>query len=79
MDYQQIRHGFQGIDLAKDADLLLHDAQYSTLEYDLQKGWGHSSMEDTLQFAATAGLNIFYWVIMIQVILIKIWKKCYLI
>ena len=43
-----------GIDLAKDADLLLHDAQYSTVEYDLRKGWGHSSMEDSLQFAAFA-------------------------
>lgn len=46
-----------GIDLAKDADLLLHDAQYSHAEYLIRKGWGHSSMEDTLQFANSAGVK----------------------
>ena len=46
-----------GIDLAKGADLLMHDAQYTTLEYDMRKGWGHSSMKDSLQFAASAGVK----------------------
>ena len=39
-----------GYALAKDADLLIHDAQYTPEEYNLRKGWGHSSIEHTLQF-----------------------------
>jgi phosphoribosyl 1,2-cyclic phosphodiesterase len=46
-----------GYELAKDADILLHDAQYSIAEYRTRKGWGHSSMEDTLQFASSAGVK----------------------
>lgn len=46
-----------GYDLAHDVDLLLHDAQYSVLEYAKRKGWGHSSMEDTLKFAARTGVK----------------------
>jgi ribonuclease BN (tRNA processing enzyme) len=41
-----------GSDLAADADLLLHDAQYTDQEYQSRAGWGHSSMADTVQFAA---------------------------
>ena len=41
-----------GSDLAFGADLLLHDAQYTSEEYKDKVGWGHSSMEDVLQFAA---------------------------
>jgi phosphoribosyl 1,2-cyclic phosphodiesterase len=41
-----------GSDLALDADLLLHDAQYTREEYQARVGWGHSAMEDTLQYAA---------------------------
>ena len=44
-----------GIDLASGADLLMHDAQYSSEEYQAKKGWGHSSMNDTLRFASIAG------------------------
>ena len=44
-----------GIDLALNADLLLHDAQYTTDEYKNKMGWGHSSMEDAIQFAILAG------------------------
>jgi len=40
-----------GSELAADADLLLHDAQYTEEEYKTKQGWGHSSMEDALQFA----------------------------
>lgn len=46
-----------GSDLAKDADLLLHDAQYTAEEYTERMGWGHSSMEDTLEFAALTGVK----------------------
>ena len=46
-----------GMDLAVDADLLLHDAQYSSQEYKTKFGWGHSSMQDALQFASIAGVK----------------------
>ena len=51
------RKWISGIDLAENADLLLHDAQYSNKEYPLKVGWGHSSMDDTLQFASAAGVK----------------------
>ena len=41
-----------GSDLALNADLLLHDAQYTTEEYKDRMGWGHSSLEDAVQFAS---------------------------
>lgn len=40
-----------GFDIFNHADLLLHDAQYTTEEYKNRLGWGHSSMEDTLELA----------------------------
>ena len=46
-----------GSDLARDADILLHDAQYTREEYVLKRGWGHSAMEDTLRFAELTGVK----------------------
>lgn len=43
-----------GIELAMNADLLLHDAQFSSEEYQQRKGWGHSSMSDAALFASMA-------------------------
>jgi len=43
-----------GIDLARGADILLHDAQYSLEEYYQRIGWGHSSMDDAILFASMA-------------------------
>lgn len=40
-----------GYDLAKSADLLIHDAQYSLNEYHNRIGWGHSSIYHAAQFA----------------------------
>jgi phosphoribosyl 1,2-cyclic phosphodiesterase len=40
-----------GYAIAKDADLLLHDAQYKNEEYSNRIGWGHSSLEDAIKFA----------------------------
>ena len=40
-----------GYDLAKDADLLIHDCQYTDDEYPEHIGWGHSALTDTLTFA----------------------------
>ena len=44
-----------GFALAEGADLLIHDAQYSRQEYDGRVGFGHSSIDHALEFAALAG------------------------
>jgi len=38
--------------LARDADLLIHDAQYSREEYADHVGWGHSAIDHAIAFAA---------------------------
>ena len=40
--------------LARDADLLVHDAQYSLAEYAHHIGWGHSALEHAIAFADLA-------------------------
>ena len=44
-----------GYDLARDADLLIHDCQYLDEEYPAHVGWGHSGLGDTLTFADRVG------------------------
>lgn len=46
-----------GYDLVAESDLLLHDAQYTPQEYKTKIGWGHSSMEDTIQLAYLSGVK----------------------
>jgi len=41
-----------GFDIAAYADLLYHDGQYTSDEYAARIGWGHSSLDDVLQFAS---------------------------
>jgi phosphoribosyl 1,2-cyclic phosphodiesterase len=41
-----------GYALAAGADLLIHDAQYSSEEYAKCIGWGHSSLQHAIAFAA---------------------------
>jgi phosphoribosyl 1,2-cyclic phosphodiesterase len=45
------REWTSGGTLAAGADLLIHDGQYSAAEYASHRGWGHSSLEQTLDFA----------------------------
>ena len=40
-----------GYTLAADADLLIHDAQYTPEERTMRIGWGHSSVPEALAFA----------------------------
>jgi phosphoribosyl 1,2-cyclic phosphodiesterase len=40
-----------GAAIAEDADVLVHDAQYSEEEYVERIGWGHSSVADAVAFA----------------------------
>jgi phosphoribosyl 1,2-cyclic phosphodiesterase len=43
--------------LAEQADLLVHEAQYTTEELKDKKGWGHSSYEQAIQVAEMAGVK----------------------
>jgi phosphoribosyl 1,2-cyclic phosphodiesterase len=45
------------VELAKDADLLIHDGQYTPEEYAKFKGWGHSSFEHAAEVAAQANVK----------------------
>ncbi|CAN5481766.1 MBL fold metallo-hydrolase [soil metagenome] len=49
------REWISGYDLARDADLLIHDCQYTDEEYPRHVGWGHSGVGDTLTFADRVG------------------------
>jgi phosphoribosyl 1,2-cyclic phosphodiesterase len=44
-----------GFELARDADLLIHDCQYTDEEYAGHIGWGHSRINDAMSFASRAG------------------------
>jgi phosphoribosyl 1,2-cyclic phosphodiesterase len=49
---------FEGIiELAWDADLLLHDCQYTDAEYETRRGWGHSTPRQAAAVAAQAGVR----------------------
>src|SRR4029434_3051361 len=48
-------HPSHHVQLVRDAELLIQDAQYTPEEYDLQRvGWGHSTYLDALQIAQQA-------------------------
>jgi phosphoribosyl 1,2-cyclic phosphodiesterase len=49
------REWISGFDLARDADLLIHDCQYTDEEYPEHVGWGHSGVGDTMAFASRVG------------------------
>jgi phosphoribosyl 1,2-cyclic phosphodiesterase len=44
-----------GFDLAYEADVLMHDSQYTEAEYPAKVGWGHSSVEQAVEFARVTG------------------------
>jgi ribonuclease BN (tRNA processing enzyme) len=46
-----------GFALAADADVLIHDSQYSAGEYLDHVGWGHSALTHTLAIAIAAGVR----------------------
>jgi phosphoribosyl 1,2-cyclic phosphodiesterase len=51
-DIDSLEDGWiSGFALAHDASLLIHDGQYSDLEYPDHLGWGHSSITHALSFA----------------------------
>lgn len=46
-----------GFDLVRGVDVLIHDAQYSAAEYGGHTGWGHSTTDEVVRFAARAGVG----------------------
>lgn len=48
-----------GYDLARGADLLIHDSQYTHKEYDTFVGFGHSNMVQAFEFADMANIKKF--------------------
>jgi len=45
------------VNLAMDADMLIHDGQYTREEYKKFKGWGHSAWEDAVKVAEQANVK----------------------
>ena len=56
-----VEHGdeidLQVVELSRDADLLVHDAQYTAEELEAHRGWGHSSFDQAMQVAEMAGVK----------------------
>lgn len=49
-DRKIARHNWENIGmLVKDADVVIHDAQYTYEEYTEKVGWGHSSLENVIR------------------------------
>lgn len=46
-----------GYELARNADLLLHDGEYTEEEYQNRIGWGHSSIEGAIDFGRLCGVR----------------------
>jgi ribonuclease BN (tRNA processing enzyme) len=46
-----------GHDLMSGADLLIHDCQYTQVEYPTHAGWGHSSIEQAIALADAIGVR----------------------
>jgi phosphoribosyl 1,2-cyclic phosphodiesterase len=46
-----------GYDLAREADLLIHDCQYTEAEYEGRMGRGHSATSHTVAFARACGVK----------------------
>ena len=46
------------VEFARDADLLIHEAQYTDEELLTHKGWGHSSFNQAIEVAEQAGAKV---------------------
>ena len=53
-DFPNLAEWCSGYNLAKDADVLFHDGQYSGSQYGAKIGWGHCSIQDAIDFASLA-------------------------
>jgi phosphoribosyl 1,2-cyclic phosphodiesterase len=50
-----------GYELAKNTDVLIHDAQYDHEQYSSKVGWGHSSFPQAIQFARQSRAKRLYF------------------
>ena len=51
------RHGGRKSHFVRGATVLVHDATYTTDEYERHRGWGHSTYEDAVLLALDAGVE----------------------
>jgi phosphoribosyl 1,2-cyclic phosphodiesterase len=56
-DNEPGKNKMQLIEWAKDADIMIHDAQYTPSEYKHHKGWGHSPYTYPIEIAKAAGVK----------------------
>jgi phosphoribosyl 1,2-cyclic phosphodiesterase len=54
-DFPYAAEWTSGYELARGADLLIHDTQYDDAEYAEHVGWGHSSLSQSVAFAELVG------------------------
>ena len=47
------------VEFCRNADVLIHDAQYTDEEYKIKRGWGHSTYTSATQLAIEAGVKEF--------------------
>jgi phosphoribosyl 1,2-cyclic phosphodiesterase len=59
-DAIQVEEYESELTLIKDADILIHDAQYTPEDYRKKTGWGHSCYIDTVNTAIDAGVKELY-------------------
>jgi phosphoribosyl 1,2-cyclic phosphodiesterase len=55
--YEQGSSYKEFVDFCRDADLLVHDGEYTHEEYRLTRTWGHSRYEDALRLAEDARVS----------------------
>ncbi len=48
------------LQLIQGADILIHDAQYSSKDYEMKRGWGHSCYVDVVNYAIDAEVKELY-------------------
>ena len=65
-DHEPVRAGelsrltpdwISGYQVARDADVLLHDSQYTEAEYPSKVGWGHSSVAHVVEYGKATGVK----------------------
>jgi phosphoribosyl 1,2-cyclic phosphodiesterase len=65
-DHEPVRAGklsrltpdwISGYEVARDAEVLLHDSQYTEAEYPSKVGWGHSSVAHVVEYGKATGVK----------------------
>lgn len=56
LDYARLQDG-KLVDFMQEAAVVIADSQYDEAEHVARRGWGHMCVDDTVQFAARAGVK----------------------